>query len=85
MPRSEVIKSEKYVAIKLDNSEYLMDHEQYGELLDAIRLNPPSNVVWMAVLEEEYAPKDEDSRNAMVRELDDYTADTIMHYVEEVA
>ena len=85
MPRSHVTKSESYVLIKLDTSEYLLDHAQYGALLDAIRQNPPSNVVWMGVLEEEYAPKDEDSRNAMVRELDDYTADTIMHYVEEVA
>lgn len=82
MPDSQVTKSDNYVAIKLDNSEYLMDHAQYSELLQAILVNPPSDVVWMSVLTNEYAPADKDSRDQMVRELNDYTADTIMHYVE---
>ena len=85
MPNSEVIKSENYVAIKLDYSEYLMDHAQYSELLQAILGNPPSDVVWMSVLTNEYAPADEDSRDQMVKELNDYTADTIMHFGYEGA
>lgn len=80
MPDSQVTKSDNYVAIKLDNSEYLMDHAQYSELLQAILVNPPSDVVWMSVLTNEYAPVDKDSRDQMVRELDDFTAATIMDF-----
>lgn len=86
MPDSQVIKSDNCVTIKLDTSEYLMDHAQYSELLQAILVNAPNDVVWMAVLTTEYAPADPDSRAQMVKELDDYTADTIMHFgYEEVA
>lgn len=83
MPRSEITKSENYVAIKLDNSEYLMDHAQYSELLQAILVNPPSDVVWMSVVTDEYAPTEKSARGEMVDELNDYVADTLMGYERE--
>ena len=82
MPDSQVIKSENYVTIKLDTSEYLMDHAQYSELLQAILVNPPSDVVWMSVLTDEYAPAEKSARDEMVDELNDYVADTLMAYVD---
>jgi len=85
MPESEIIKSENYVTIKLDSSEYLMDHAQYSELLQAILVNPPSDVVWMSVVTDEYAPAEKSARGEMVDELNDYVADTLMAYEREDA
>jgi hypothetical protein len=83
MPDSEIIKSENYVLIKLDSSSYLMDHAQYSELLQAILVNPPSDVVWMSVVTDEYAPAEKSARVEMVDELNDYVADTLMAYESE--
>lgn len=50
MTNAEVVKTGHHVEIKLGMSTYLMDNDQYAELLHAIRLNPPEDVVWLSLL-----------------------------------
>lgn len=85
MPDSQVIKSDNYVTIKLDTSEYLMDHAQYSELLQAILVNPPSDVVWMSVVTNEYLNLSAEMRECFAAELNDYVAGTYLEYESKVA
>lgn len=65
--------------IKIDYSTYLFDRVTYNALYHAFRENPADDVVWSSCVTDDMVMDPEDCGN-MIDELDDFVADTVMHY-----
>lgn len=74
----KITKSENSVEIQVDTSTYLFTHAQYSELFTEMRTDPPEEIIWVSAVSTEDI--DVFYTGDLVKELDDFVADTVMMY-----
>lgn len=70
------------VEIKMGYSTYLFDRYRYDALFHAMLQTPASDVVWASCVTADMVRDPEDSGN-LIDELNDFVADTVMHYAKD--
>jgi hypothetical protein len=74
----EIDADARYVEIRMGFSTYLFDRDNYDALFHAMLHTPASDVAWVSCVTNDMI--DASCRAEVIDELNDYVANTIVHY-----